>query len=318
MEITTTYLYYILPLILILYLFKSHLFRKSQKWPPSPATCLPIIGHFHILKEPFHQTLANLANQYGPVLSLRFGSRPVLLISSPAAAEECLSKNDVVFCNRPNGFLTAKHLAYDYTSLIWAPYGPHWRNLRRIATVEILSSHRLKLLSGIRSDEVKLMIKRLLYKVCGSSSDVIEMKPLVYDVSMNVMTRMIFGKRYYGVEDEEGKKFSEMLAKMLILFNDACIGDMVPCLRWLDRWKARRLLKFEAERGVVLRELMEEHREKLKVEGGDGELSMVVKPFIQVLLRLQESEPEYYKDEIIFCIILVRFLSSNFQLKSQI
>uniref|UniRef100_A0A803MX22 Cytochrome P450 n=1 Tax=Chenopodium quinoa TaxID=63459 RepID=A0A803MX22_CHEQI len=103
-----------------------------------------------------------------------------------------------------------------------------------------------------------------------------------------------------------------MLAKMLRLFNDACIGDMVPCLWWLDWWKDRELKRFEAERGVVLREVMEEHREKLKVEGGDDGKSMVVmKPLIQVLLKLQESEPEYYKDDIIFGIILDLLIGSS-------
>ncbi|XP_010692664.1 cytochrome P450 81Q32 [Beta vulgaris subsp. vulgaris] len=307
------YLCYI-PIIILAfyYLFNSLVRRNSQTSPPSPATCLPIIGHFHILKEPFHHTLANLADRFGPILSLRFGSRPDLLVSSPSAAEECLSKNDIVFCNRPSGFLTAKHLAFNYTSLIWAPYGPHWRNLRRITTVEILSSNRLKSLAGIRSEEVKLMIQRLR-ELCGSSSSSeVVLKPLVYDVSMNVMTRMIFGKRYYGVEGENnGEKFREMLAKMLTLFNDACIGDMIPCLRWLDWWKEGRLRKFDVERRMIMKELIEEHKEKMMMVVEDGNEEFKVKPLIQILLRLQELEPEYYNDEIIFGIILDLLIGSS-------
>ncbi|KAL2895393.1 Isoflavone 2'-hydroxylase, partial [Bienertia sinuspersici] len=162
-----------------------------------------------------------------------------------------------------------------------APYGAHWRNLRRISTIEILSSHRLKLLAPMRSGEVKIMIQRL-YKLCGWSSSEVELKPLMYAVAMNVMTRGIFGKRYYGVE--EGKDFREMMEKMMRLFNDACIGDMIPCLRWLDWWKERRLRKFDVERGVLLRELVKEHKEKMKtkMEKDNGEEECkVVKPLIQ-------------------------------------
>ena len=41
---------------------------------------------------------------------------------------------------------------------------------------------------------------------------------------MNVMTRMVFGKRYYGVEREKEintRKLREMLTKMLRLFDEA-------------------------------------------------------------------------------------------------
>ncbi|KAF2324310.1 hypothetical protein GH714_012249 [Hevea brasiliensis] len=88
-------------------------------------------------------------------LLLDFGYRRVLLVSSPSAVEECFTKNDVVFANRPR-LLHGKHLGYNYTSLVWAPYGDLWRNLRKLSSLEILSSHRLQLLSSIRSDEVLL------------------------------------------------------------------------------------------------------------------------------------------------------------------
>ncbi|CAO2817583.1 unnamed protein product [Amaranthus hypochondriacus] len=323
MELTTyySYLYYTsVPIILAtLYFFKSYK-NTPQNSPPTPGISLPLIGHFHLLNEPFHESLTTLSNRFGPILLLWFGSRPVLLISSPEAAEECLSRNDVVFCNRPRGFLVSKHLAFDYTSLIWAPYGPHWRNLRRIAVVEMLSSQRLKALASIRSDEVKRMIQRL-HKICNvdqlnqkfkltADAAVVELKPLLYEVSMNVMTRMVFGKRYYGVDGEEEistRKFREMLAKMLRLFNEGCIGDMIPCLRWLDWWKERKLKKFVEERKMVLKEVIEEHRKVLKMEDKDGKNINGVKPLIQVLLEFQEDEPEYYTDDVIFGLILVSY-----------
>ncbi|MFS7950246.1 putative isoflavone 3'-hydroxylase [Helianthus anomalus] len=74
-----------------------------------------------------------------PCLFLRFGSRNVLHVASSTAAKECLSKNDVVFANRPH-LLSGKYFGYNYTSMPWAPYGDHWQNLRRISVVEIQHS----------------------------------------------------------------------------------------------------------------------------------------------------------------------------------
>ncbi|KAK3016883.1 hypothetical protein RJ639_005898 [Escallonia herrerae] len=126
----TVYYFLYLPLLLLaLYVFTTHFLQKFENLPPSPFPSLPILGHLHLLQPLLHRTLCKLSARHGPVL-LHFGSRPVLLVSSPSAAEECLTKNDVVFANRPR-FLAGKHLGYNFSIIAWAPYGPHWRNLRR-------------------------------------------------------------------------------------------------------------------------------------------------------------------------------------------
>ncbi|PPS18239.1 hypothetical protein GOBAR_AA02344 [Gossypium barbadense] len=172
-------------------------------------------GHLHLIKKPLHRTLAKLSKQHGPILFLRFGSRPVLVVSSPSATEECLSKNDTVFANRPR-LLAGKHLGYDYTTLVWAPYGDHWRNLRRVASLQLLSSNRVQKYLGIRMDEVKSLVFRLFRSTSKGSGEfqVVEMKSMFFELTLNVMMRMIAGKRYCrNGEDEleEEKKFKEIV-----------------------------------------------------------------------------------------------------------
>ncbi|KAF8364855.1 hypothetical protein HHK36_033165 [Tetracentron sinense] len=151
-------------LFVALYILTKHFLtrnrNRNKNLPPSPLS-LPIIGHLYLLKNPLHRTLATTSDRHGPTLFLRFGSRPVLLVSSPAAAEECFTKNDIIFANRPR-FLVGKLLGYNYSNLVWASYGDHWRNLRRITSLEILSSTRLQTFSGIRADEVRSLIRRLV------------------------------------------------------------------------------------------------------------------------------------------------------------
>ncbi|KAJ8640709.1 hypothetical protein MRB53_017403 [Persea americana] len=78
--------------------FKS---KSSHLKPPSPPS-IPIIGHLYLLKKPLHRSLSALSHRYGPILSLLFGFRSVLVISSLALVEECFTKNDIVFSNRPH------------------------------------------------------------------------------------------------------------------------------------------------------------------------------------------------------------------------
>ena len=110
--------------------------RKAnyKNLPPSPAA-IPIIGHLHLLKEPLHRSLHNLTEKHGPILFLRFGTREVLVVSSASIIEECFTKNDIIFTNRPR-IIAGKHLGYDYKGMGFTSYGDHWRHLRRLTTLE--------------------------------------------------------------------------------------------------------------------------------------------------------------------------------------
>lgn len=67
-------------LLFVIFVFFLHsVVRKFQNLPPSPPISLPVIGHLYLLKKPIHRTLADVCKRYGPVVSLQFGSRSVLL-----------------------------------------------------------------------------------------------------------------------------------------------------------------------------------------------------------------------------------------------
>uniref|UniRef100_A0A5B6ZMB2 Uncharacterized protein n=1 Tax=Davidia involucrata TaxID=16924 RepID=A0A5B6ZMB2_DAVIN len=309
---TMDYLIVYLSLILATYVFIKHFFlQKTQNQPPSPFPTLPVLGHLYLLKKPLHRTLSNIATRYGSILLLRFGSRPVILVSSPSAAEECLTKNDVVFANRPR-LLAGKYLGYNYTSLAWAPYSDHWRNLRRISSVEILSSHRLQMLSGIRADEVRSVIRRL-FRASAADQTAVDMKSAFFGLMVNVMMRMMAGKRYYGddenvAEVEEARRFREIVVETFQLAGATNMGDFLPILRWVGvRGLEKRLMRLQDKRNVFMQELIEEHRKGMgNGSGGNSEeLGGRKKTMIEVLLSLQEIEPEYYTDEIIRGIMLV-------------
>ncbi|GLT28873.1 hypothetical protein SLA2020_037760 [Shorea laevis] len=155
-----TLLYSFLSALLFLafkFLFLSGKHRKNL--PPSPPS-LPIIGHLHLLKHPAHRALRDLSNKYGPIISLQIGSYFAVIVSSASLAGECFTKNDVILADRPKS-LNGKHLNYDHTTVVMASYGDHWRNLRRITSIEIFSSSRLNKFLGIRMDEVRQLLLKL-------------------------------------------------------------------------------------------------------------------------------------------------------------
>lgn len=296
-----------------LYLVTNHLLSKIRNYPPSPFLCLPIIGHLYLLKKPLFRTLVKISARFGPVVLLRFGCRSVLVVASPSAAEECLSKNDVVFANRPR-LLIGKHVGYNHTSLAWAPYGDHWRNLRKIASLEILSTHRLQMLSDIRSDEVRSLIRRLLPPPSSSTPDRrVDVNKALFELMLNVMMRMIAGKRYYGdggAEVEEARRFREMVFETFQL-SQSGLEDFLPVVRWVGLGREKRMIKLHEKREKFMQDLIEEQERKIKEEKEDGSEGKQKKTMIEVLLSLQKTDPDYYTDDIIKGMPLVRSASSS-------
>ncbi|XP_044509865.1 cytochrome P450 81Q32-like [Mangifera indica] len=284
--------------LLLLYFLPKYVLQIKRNLPPSPALSLPIVGHLYLLKKPLHRTLAKLSARYSPILFIRLGSRPAVLVSSPSAAEECFTKNDIIFANRPR-FLAGKHLGYDYTTLVWASYGHHWRNLRRIASVEILSSNRLQMFSGIRLDEVRLLCKRLFKGSNGGQYQIVDMKSMFFEMTLNVMMRMIAGKRFYEenmADLEEAKKFKEIVTETFRLSGATNIVDFIPFLKWVGLNNVEKsLVILQGKRDKFMQDLIEEHRRmRNDFASPDGSKTM-----INVLLSLQENEPEYYTDHVI-------------------
>ncbi|TQD99231.1 hypothetical protein C1H46_015145 [Malus baccata] len=299
----TSFYHYILLFTIFLFL-KNYVQKYNKRLPPSPGFSLPIIGHLHLIKKPLHRTLAKLSEKYGPVLYIQFGSRPVIVVSSPSAAEECFTKNEVAFANRP-GLLAGKHLGYNYTTLGWASYGTHWRNMRRIASIKLLSSHRLQMFYGIRVEEVRSLLSRLFRGSKPGEFQILDMKSTFFELTLNVLMRMIAGKQYYGEQtekSEEAQLFKEIVIETFELSGATNIGDFMPVLKHLGvTGLEKKLVLLQKRRDKFMQNLIEEHR-KLQRGSVSEQRS---KSMMDVLLDLQETEPEYYSDEIIRGMIQV-------------
>ncbi|CAH2076248.1 unnamed protein product [Thlaspi arvense] len=265
--------------------------RRKPNLPPSPAWALPVIGHLRLLKPPIYRTFLSISQSLGdaPIFSLRLGNRLVFVNSSHSIAEECFTKNDVVLANRPN-FILAKHVAYDYTTVIAASYGDHWRNLRRICSIEIFSNHRLNSFLSIRQDEIRRLILRLSRNFSQEFAKV-EMKSMLSDLTFNNIIRMVAGKRYYGdgaEDDPEAKRVRQLIADVVACAGAGNAVDYLPVLRWVSDYETR-VKKLAGRLDEFLQGLVDEKR-GAKERGNT---------MVDHLLSLQESQPDYFTDRII-------------------
>ncbi|TXG49490.1 hypothetical protein EZV62_025365 [Acer yangbiense] len=251
----TTIFYSCLSLLFLIFAFKM-LFRSNARYrnlPPSPPS-IPIIGHLHLVSPFMHRKFHDLSKKYGQIISLKYGSRLVIVVSSSTAVKECFTKNDVVLANRPK-LPRSKYLTYDNTTMVSSPHGEHWRNLRRICAIEIFSTNRLNKFQAIRKDEVKQLLKKLSCNSLRGFAKV-ELRPLLNELTFNNIMRMVSGKRYYGEDvtnDEEAKQFREIIAEVLASATISNPVDFLPVLSWLDNGNyEKRLSKLSKRMDVML------------------------------------------------------------------
>ncbi|KAJ0024375.1 hypothetical protein Pint_08699 [Pistacia integerrima] len=291
----------------VFFLIKLVFVRFSRRnLPPSPLA-LPVIGHLHLIKKTLHQTLEILSLQYGPILHLRFGSKSILVVSSPSAVEECFTKNDIIFANRPRSS-AGDHFTYNYTAFSWAPYGHLWRSLRRFSVVEVFSSNSLQKSSTILENEIARLLRQVL-KQSRSDNHKVELRILFHILTVNLTMMIVTGNP--GIEDEAADL--EVAKKFLLEFKEKFypsvavdICDFFPILRLIG-YKGRvekNLSKVQKSRDEYMQGLIDEIRLKKTNSSFQKKTSL-----IETLLSLQESEPEFYTDDVIKSIMVVMLVA---------
>lgn len=246
--------------LLVLVVSRRLFKRQRLNLPPGPRA-LPIIGCLHLLGAHPHRDFADLARQYGPVMSLPLGQRYCVVATSPEAAKEFLKRQDANFSSRPllrsAQIIFAKDLAFhDLT--------PVNRHLRSILVSELTSAKRVEASKYIRTEEAASMLGAIA-KEMGRP---IEVRTLVDIMFTNILSRMLFNKRFLGSEDQSATT-SEVYEFMAVIEEAAaCLGtihlqdnfDFIPS--WFDpQGLDARFRKLRARVEVFHRNVIEQHKE---------------------------------------------------------
>ena len=158
-----------------------------------------------------------MADTYGPIFTIRLGVNRVLVISSSELARECLLTNDKAVLGRSKS-IAGELLCYNYAMFGFGPYGSYWRHMRKVVMLELLSNHRLSMLSHVWKSEIKMFVNDL-YALWGANKSesnmvLVDLTERFRELAMNIIVRIISGKRFV-VGSEEGKEFSEAIREFM-------------------------------------------------------------------------------------------------------
>ncbi|CAI9118600.1 OLC1v1020190C1 [Oldenlandia corymbosa var. corymbosa] len=254
----------------------------KKKLPPGPRK-LPIIGNMHHLMGSLpHHALKNLAQKHGDLMHLQLGEISAVVASSPSMAKEILKTHDLALANRPE-FLVGKIILYNYSSIVFAPYGDYWRQMRKICALELLSPQSVRSFGSIRHDEVLRLVSSIQEEVLMQSQHGINLTGKIFSYTSSMVCRAAFGRTF----GQHREKLVELLKEVLSRASGFDISDLFPSWKILHHlsWIKPKLVEVHNKFDEILDSIIQEHVEN--PTGRNGEFGQ--EDLIDVLLRIKRS-----------------------------
>ncbi|KAK1265210.1 Flavonoid 3'-monooxygenase [Acorus gramineus] len=284
----------------LLYILISTTSHRRCRLPPGPKGW-PILGNLPQLGPKPHQTLATLAKIHGPILHLRLGHVHVVVASSPSAAASFLKTHDANFADRPPNS-GGTHVAYNCQDLVFAPYGPRWRMLRKLCSLHLFSTKALDEFRQVREEEVLNMVRSLH----GSrvNSHAVNVGKILNMCATNALSRALMGRRVFGEAEAAAEEFKEMVVELMVVAGEFNVGDFVWGLGWLDpQGVVGRMKKLHRRFDGFLDGIIKEH----SMDGSDRKRDL-----LSVLIGLKErGEGEERLNDVDIKALLLNMFSAG-------
>ena len=251
--------------LIISLVLKNSRNQTQKKIAPESGGAWPIVGHLPLLgasRLP-HKVLAAMADIYGPIFTIRLGVNRAVVISSSELARECLLNNDKAILGRPKS-VAVELVGYNYAMFGFGPYGSYWRQMRKMVMLELLSNHRLNMLSHVWKSEIKMFINGL-YRLWGTNKGktdmvLVDLNQRFRDLALNIIVKIISGKNF-GVDSEEDLEFHEAVREFIEHTGSLAIGDALPFLRWLDLGGQEKAMKRNFKKlDHIIQRWLDEHK----------------------------------------------------------
>ena len=231
----------------------SNFKKLTKNLPPGPWK-LPLIGNIHQFVSPLpHQTLRNLASQYGPLMHLQLGEKLHIIVSSAEMAKEIMKTHDVIFANRPH-LLASKFFAFDNTDVVYSSYGNYWRQLKKLCISKLFAPKRIQSFRFVREEEVSKLVRNIY----ANEGSVVNLSAQIVFMANDIIARAVFGRRY-----RDQMAFLSALGDMSKLLAGFSIVDFYPSIKVLPLLTGMKgkLERLQKENNKVLENIVKDYKE---------------------------------------------------------
>ncbi|CAI9301823.1 unnamed protein product [Lactuca saligna] len=240
----------------LLYFFFFFFFRmirssKELPLPPGPYAW-PIVGNLFQIGKNAHVRLGEMAQVHGPLMSLRFGRRILIVGSSSSAASEILKTHDHVLAGRdvPRVLQGKESTVHNMNLVFTSETDDSWRKIRNLYTSKIFSSKAMESRADMREKKVMEMVKYIASK--GDSS--IGIKDVMLVTATNIIGNTLLSIDLVDFEGNGiGAGIKDSVRRLSCLGTQAQLADLYPIFgRWdLLGWEKKVMQIIEQELGPI-------------------------------------------------------------------
>ncbi|XLS58958.1 hypothetical protein HN51_008713 [Arachis hypogaea] len=213
-------------LVFVVAIVLLHPKDDRNKVPPPGPKALPLIGNLHMLGTQPHRSLQALAEKYGPIMFLKLGQVPTVVVSSPEAAKLFLKTHDLDFANRSK-FQAVEMFFNGGKGIGMAQYGWYWRHMKKLCILQLLSGSKVEMYGPLRRKELEMLVKSLCN--ASASGEVVNLSMMLKELSENITFKMVLGRR-----DDNNRFNLKALVDLVSLAGAFNIADYVPILGIFD------------------------------------------------------------------------------------
>ncbi|PYI10433.1 putative cytochrome P450 [Aspergillus sclerotiicarbonarius CBS 121057] len=147
--------------------------------PPGPTLFSALWPENDIAK-----TFHSWSKTYGPVVSVKIGTRTIIILGTRQAAQDLLERRGNIYSSRPSSIFMDRYLNKGLNPA-FMPYGSKWRLHRRLYSIllNVRESHAYRRLQDIGSTE-------LLHELLSTN----DFPRLFYRYTSDVMLSLVYGK----------------------------------------------------------------------------------------------------------------------------
>ncbi|XP_074310523.1 cytochrome P450 71A3-like [Silene latifolia] len=252
------------------------------------SSCCTIIGNLHQLGKLPHRFLRSLSERYGDLMLLHLGTKPILVVSSANGAEEIMKTHDINFANRPYSKIAAL-VIYDGKDIAFGKYGEHWRKLKSICVLNMLSNKKVRSFRKIREEEVGLMVESIQKSTPNSP---LNLSNTFMKLISDLVFRALFGKNC-------GEEYLGPLLKELSeAVGSFIFGDFIRWLGWIDEFSGVLSKGRKVARSLdsLIQKRVEEHINGFDDDGRNQEDK--IQYLVDVLLESQRNDSSIDMDTV--------------------
>ncbi|KAJ6419484.1 hypothetical protein OIU84_029566 [Salix udensis] len=183
--------------------------------------------------------LRSLHAKFGPMVTLRMGTRTAIFVADRTLAHEALIQSSAVYADRPPAAATRKIISSNQHVIGYCSYGPTWRLLRRNLTAEILHPSRVKSYTHARNWVLQILQNRFESQA-KAGRPICSMEHFQHAMFC-LLVLMCFGDK---LDEDQIKRIKEVQRQMIVNFHDV----LIPLIRARKKAKEERVNKSKEDK----------------------------------------------------------------------